>query len=79
MCVCVKWGHAGRVWGPLQTAIREIPELQVEDDQQSVLLRLGRSLCSLTRFPVLVVLGAKRSLPDEPPGQGVVVPAISVL
>lgn len=30
-------------------------------------------------FPFFVILGAKRSFPDEPPGQGVVVQAISVL
>ena len=30
-------------------------------------------------FPFCVLLGAKRSFPDEPPGQSVVVQAISVL
>lgn len=54
----------------------------MKDDEKSVFVLLGMEQVIVLPdfvFPFFVILGAKRSFADEPPGQGVVVQAISVL
>lgn len=62
----------GCIWGPLWVLIWKIFEPKVRNYENHV--SLPDSV-----FPFCVLLGAKRSFPDEPPGQSVVVQAISVL